>query len=773
MSQFLEEFAALLSTVTRDATFARAWGKLLPQVCHHAGDHWDAGGLWLVDRDDGVTRLTLWHWWHKAGVKNLPFYVSTQLSDQKTDHIDDATLAAMVRKASEQLSANGLLPHSHSIHLAKIEVSADSGDGRTTLGALSLFSTNGQPLDPTFTRDLGIALWIGGAWMRLNREWRKAQAVAAFQSEQSGAHSINALAGYAVDQLVTFASARVAAAIYVPKGGKLDRIGYRGVLDDPVQPDVETTIHHFHFEQAPDLKADIVQLEFEHSGRGIDNQTTLQSFPEVEPGDKPVAIVMARVRDGVGNGDPHGPVIATILLATRAEVDFIGGRFSDTNREVLKLIMAAFRDSYSLALQRNRMEALTKKIDELAVSRATVQVMSEEHDRVDFCHYVKMACDWLPSVADAVIIDGGEKSGAATYWRYTSPSGEAPHWLRTNTLGHDPVLVDGVPGRWQWRKPIPSGNGNADLGFALLMTAPKLSHIEDTLFARIIAEAQMEQHLHVNRDDWANQLAEVRHNMRAALGSVLGKAKLLSDRYEVVIKSPPDIAYDRLINRGEFRKNIRQLQHYASALETIFENTRVLVGRLDEDSLQISSFNLPELIQSTIHILELEASRRRLKFVFSNRMPPDTRIVIGDPIWTRIALFNLLENAIKYSDSGSRQQTPARIEIALKINGGHWQLQIANVGRYIPQTMREAIFEPYTRVKFKAGLQAMPGTGLGLMTVKRFVELHQNPDYRVPENGRPISVRSDPIQRDAADNVTRALTSFLISIPRRGPSRNA
>ena len=157
MSQFLEEFAALLSTVTRDATFARAWKELLPKVCHHAGEHWDAGGLWLVDRDDGVTRLTLWHWWHETGVKDLPFYVSTQLPDQKTDHIDNNTLIAMVRKASEQLSANGLLPHSHSIHLAKIEVPADSGVGHTTLGALSLFSTNGQPLDATVTRDLGIA----------------------------------------------------------------------------------------------------------------------------------------------------------------------------------------------------------------------------------------------------------------------------------------------------------------------------------------------------------------------------------------------------------------------------------------------------------------------------------------------------------------------------------------------------------------------------------------------------------------------------------------
>jgi len=295
------------------------------------------------------------------------------------------------------------------------------------------------------------------------------------------------------------------------------------------------------------------------------------------------------------------------------------------------------------------------------------------------------------------------------------------------------------------------------------------------LLERILAEMRIEQRRLVNKDDWARQLAEVRHNMRAVLASVIGKTELLGESYEAAVKARnPAESHDRLVVQGAFRKTIRSLTLAGKELEVIFENIRALVGKLDRNSLQITSFDLPALIRNTLSVLEVEAERRSLTFQFIDMTRPETRRVTADSIWTRIALFNLLENAIKYSDNGGE------IEVSLQTAGGHWQLRVENIGRYIPPDMRERIFEPYQRVQHAKGLQAMPGTGLGLMTVRHYVRLHQNREVPVPEGrasiipaGRaPIIVESRPLDLTSAGIVVRARTSFTISIPRRGPDHH-
>lgn len=771
MSEFLTKFAEVLSSVTRSASVAKAWAELLPFVCENAGPTWTAGGLWLFDRTNSPKRLTLWHWW-STPADRLPEYISVPVEGNGSE-VPLRALTNAIETGFPALRAQCRLPFPVHMHVAPISALNDPRDGSTqTLGAITLFSASASPMRPEFEKDLGSACSLIGAWMRLNREWRKSSALTTLQERQNRDHDERSLANCAAEQLVHFASARLCAAVYVPSRGRIRRLGYRGQLKNPPEPDRSSLVHAYHFGTEQTYESDELLLEFDARGQLTTpnlpgREVTLAAFPEVAAGGKPASVVLARVRDTSSTGAPHAPVspvIATVVMATHAAPDFIGGRFSDTNRQVLQLILASFRDSYCLALQRDRMARMARDIDTLAQDR-TAQVFNDKNDEADFGPFARMAVECLPSVAGAVIERTQAGIDPSEYWGPDGRLATPPDWVARYGTDRNSA-VSGDDPRWASREVIDRGNGT-QLHCFLLKTAPALSHVEQALLARILAEAKIAQHLHIDKDDWARQLAEVRHGMRAMVSSVLGKVELLTNRYEAAVQSRnPDEVYDRLVRRGEFRKNLRYLRHAGEELTVLFENIRALVGRLDEESLQISSFDLPKIIRSTILILETESERRDLQVNFPDSYSASERTMIGDPTWTRIALFNLIENAIKYSDRGQS------INVNMAARGGLLRLSVTNHGRYIPSDMRERIFEPYQRVKPTAGTQGMPGTGLGLMMVKRFVQLHQNSEARPPTtSGRAIEVDSIPL-RSSGGAVSHARTTFTIWLPRKGPRRD-
>jgi two-component system, OmpR family, sensor histidine kinase SenX3 len=81
------------------------------------------------------------------------------------------------------------------------------------------------------------------------------------------------------------------------------------------------------------------------------------------------------------------------------------------------------------------------------------------------------------------------------------------------------------------------------------------------------------------------------------------------------------------------------------------------------------------------------------------------------------ALFNLLDNAIKYSDPGSK------VEIGAARDGDAARLWVRDHGVGIPAVDRERIFERFYRVD-RARHRQTGGTGLGLSIVRHVAEAH-------------------------------------------------
>jgi two-component system, OmpR family, phosphate regulon sensor histidine kinase PhoR len=155
----------------------------------------------------------------------------------------------------------------------------------------------------------------------------------------------------------------------------------------------------------------------------------------------------------------------------------------------------------------------------------------------------------------------------------------------------------------------------------------------------------------------------------------------------------------------------------------IVRNT-IRMGALIKDLLTLADIeNIPSsrLVLCDIHLLA-ETCCSMLSEVF-----PEAQVnielhkkeikMIADADLLELAVFNLIENAAKYSPR------PAHITITLDQIDDQVMISVADKGMGIPAADQEHIFDRFYTVD-KAHSQKMGGSGLGLSIVKTIVEKH-------------------------------------------------
>ena len=98
--------------------------------------------------------------------------------------------------------------------------------------------------------------------------------------------------------------------------------------------------------------------------------------------------------------------------------------------------------------------------------------------------------------------------------------------------------------------------------------------------------------------------------------------------------------------------------------------------------------------------------------------PPDSVAILGDRRQLVSAVYNLLENAVKFSYDGGA------VEFSAKLVGGDVDIRVADHGVGIPARDLDRIFERFYRVDQGRSRQT-GGTGLGLSIVRHVAANHQ------------------------------------------------
>jgi two-component system sensor kinase FixL len=138
--------------------------------------------------------------------------------------------------------------------------------------------------------------------------------------------------------------------------------------------------------------------------------------------------------------------------------------------------------------------------------------------------------------------------------------------------------------------------------------------------------------------------------------------------------------------------------------------------------------NLRLLLDSVIALLQRDPALRDVDVQIAGTLTP----VLVDPNLLTIVLQNLVINAAQAI------QGRGVIRVTLRETEGWQHVEIADSGPGLPPEIRAALFRPFKTTKAR-------GTGLGLATARRLMELHQGRITVVsPENGGTVATISVP-----------------------------
>ena len=140
------------------------------------------------------------------------------------------------------------------------------------------------------------------------------------------------------------------------------------------------------------------------------------------------------------------------------------------------------------------------------------------------------------------------------------------------------------------------------------------------------------------------------------------------------------------------------------------------VGRDDE-------IILDALVDEVLEDLEPLAEGKNIRLIGKCK---DITIVGSDILIYRL-VYNLVENAIKYTHSGGQ------VTVTADRKEKHVYLSVEDTGTGIPEELKERVFEPFFRVD-KSRSRELGGVGLGLALVREIVRVHDG----------SITVKSNP-----------------------------
>ncbi|MDX6770548.1 MAG: ATP-binding protein [Elusimicrobiota bacterium] len=195
-------------------------------------------------------------------------------------------------------------------------------------------------------------------------------------------------------------------------------------------------------------------------------------------------------------------------------------------------------------------------------------------------------------------------------------------------------------------------------------------------------------------------VANVSHELRTPLASIRGYAETLREG-----------AVDDKSNRMEFLKTIEeQAQGLTKLVDDLLDLSAIESGHRAPRLLPVE---LPPLAREVARHFGPLSSGRGVALAVS--LPDDLPRVAADKDQLRQVLANLVDNAVKYTESGGSVEVSARVE------GGEVVLTVRDTGSGIPEADLPRVFERFYRVD-KARTRDAGGTGLGLAIVKHLAE---------------------------------------------------
>jgi signal transduction histidine kinase len=219
---------------------------------------------------------------------------------------------------------------------------------------------------------------------------------------------------------------------------------------------------------------------------------------------------------------------------------------------------------------------------------------------------------------------------------------------------------------------------------------------------RLQAEIQAERDALIDLQKQREHLFEfIVHDLKNPLSTIQMGLEVLSERHDGAPSTQSQLL------------RLRDTAHYMGRMiQNILD-----IGRAEQMGLELrkARIRLRDWIPHLLQEVETQAQRSSHSLVWEC---PEGLEVEADPDFLRRLLLNLVDNAMKYSPSGSH----TRIEALAGENCV--RLEVRDQGRGIPEHMRSQVFEKFVRLQDE-GAQTRTSSGLGLSFCQLVAEAHQ------------------------------------------------
>ena len=169
---------------------------------------------------------------------------------------------------------------------------------------------------------------------------------------------------------------------------------------------------------------------------------------------------------------------------------------------------------------------------------------------------------------------------------------------------------------------------------------------------------------------------------------------------------------------SEYREALAVIEQQASRLSRVVEDMFALTrADMNQLPLDISRLYLDEIVADTTRAAGILAQRKGIHLKSQDLQEAPFH---GDDRLLRQMIFNLLDNAIKFTPEGGT------VEVQFNRAGASYEISVVDTGCGIPDELQARVFDRFFRADTaRAGTNGSGGTGLGLAISRSIAELHE------------------------------------------------
>ncbi len=215
-----------------------------------------------------------------------------------------------------------------------------------------------------------------------------------------------------------------------------------------------------------------------------------------------------------------------------------------------------------------------------------------------------------------------------------------------------------------------------------------------------LAEQAKITHLQIEAERLHNTLlSAISHDLRTPLATIIGSASTLAED-EGQLQPQDKLDLSRAI--------VDEAVRMSNLVNNILDMARLDAGMVELNKQWVP---LDEIIGTVLNRLQKKLAGRPLKV----KIPPGIPMVYADPVMIEQVLVNLLENAVRYTPTGSE------LEITAVSSENAVEIAVADHGPGIPKGLEDRLFDKFYQTHHEA---AQSGVGLGLSICRAIVEIH-------------------------------------------------